>query len=198
MNEHRLIEQVLACLEQMADRCATAGELDPQLARDAVWFLRTFADRCHHGKEEAQLFPMMESRGFSTDAGPTAVMRVEHNEGRDLVGRIEQAIEGAAGGDRHAVESFVHSSRAFVELLRAHIEKEDHCLFPMADQALSHDERDTLRKLFEKVDDHEIGQDAIEKCHRMANDMADRLGVPRARLQSETTPVDATDGEKAP
>ena len=69
-----MIEQVLDCLEQMANQCERAGRLDPGPARDAVTFFRAFADRCHHGKEEQQLFPMLEDRGFSPEAGPTAVM----------------------------------------------------------------------------------------------------------------------------
>jgi hemerythrin-like domain-containing protein len=180
MDEHRLIEQVLSCLERMAGRCESDGELDPELARDAVWFLRTYADRCHHGKEEAELFPLMETRGLSPDAGPTAVMRAEHVEGRKLVGSIRDAIDGAAGGDEQARRTFVRSSLEFVGLLRAHIQKEDHCLFPAADQMLTDQDRDALGQRFDQVDLSEIGRDVIQQCRQTANALADRLGVPRA------------------
>lgn len=179
MDEHRLIEQVLSCLERMAERCRSNGELDAQAARDAVWFLRTYADRCHHGKEEAELFPLMETRGLSPDAGPTAVMRAEHVEGRRLVGSIRDSIEGAATGDEQARRTFVHSALEFVALLRAHIQKEDHCLFPAADQMLNEEDREALGQRFDQVDADEIGRDVIQQCRQTADALADRLGVPR-------------------
>ena len=64
IHEHRIIEQVLACLERITEKFTLAGRLDPQPARDAVAFFRNFADRCHHGKEEAHLFPAMEAAGL--------------------------------------------------------------------------------------------------------------------------------------
>ena len=69
-NEHRVIEQVLDCLDKIADRCETDGRLDAESAREAVDFFRNFADRCHHGKEEAELFPLMHARGFPQEGGP--------------------------------------------------------------------------------------------------------------------------------
>jgi hemerythrin-like domain-containing protein len=186
MNEHRLIEVMLGCLEAMAERCAGTGELDRKAAADAVWFLRTFADRCHHGKEEAELFPLMEERAFSQGSGPTAVMRIEHDEGRQLLDRIEQSIDGAAKGDEAAAESFTLNSHKFVEHLREHIKKEDHCLFPMAEQFLSGEDRQTLEQRFNTIDSREVGQEIIDKCHRMAHAMAERFGVPQAVLETES------------
>lgn len=81
-NEHRVIEQVLDCLERMVEECRTSNSLEAQPARDAVRFFHTFADRCHHGKEEVHLFPAMEAKGFSRAEGPVGVMLREHEAGR--------------------------------------------------------------------------------------------------------------------
>ena len=64
MDEHRVIEQVLNCLEKIIEQATAAGRLEEEPAREALDFFRTFADRCHHGKEEAHLFPLMQTRGF--------------------------------------------------------------------------------------------------------------------------------------
>ncbi len=61
--EHRVIEQVLDCLEKMIQQSVGDGRLNGHAARQAVDFFRGFADRCHHGKEETHLFPAMESKG---------------------------------------------------------------------------------------------------------------------------------------
>lgn len=63
--EHRVIEQVLECLEAMASEAEAAGRLDGAAARQAVDFFQNFADRCHHGKEESHLFPMLERQGIA-------------------------------------------------------------------------------------------------------------------------------------
>src|SRR5262245_578365 len=68
--EHRVIEQVLDCLQRIGENAASSGTLDMDSARAALRVLRTFADRCHHGKEEERLFPMLAKRGLPTHVGP--------------------------------------------------------------------------------------------------------------------------------
>ncbi len=106
-------------------------------------------------------------------------MRAEHVEGRRLVGSIRDSIDGAAGGNEQAGRTFVQRALELVALLRAHIQKEDHCLFPAAEQMLNEDDREALGRRFEQVDSDEIGRDVIEQCRRTADALADRLGVPR-------------------
>ena len=79
MNEHRVIEQVIGCLEKMAENCATGGVLDADDAADAIDFIRNFADKCHHMKEEDQLFVKMVEKGFPKEMGPIAVMLMDHD-----------------------------------------------------------------------------------------------------------------------
>ena len=57
--EHRIIEQVLSCLEKLVEQARSGGGLDRSAASRAIEFFRTFADGCHHRKEDDFLFPMM-------------------------------------------------------------------------------------------------------------------------------------------
>jgi len=185
MDEHRVIETVLDCLEAMAARCAEGGSLDAQSAREAVDFFRGFADRCHHGKEEAELFPAMEARGFPADQGPTAVMRAEHAEGRRLLAEIERAIDGAAAPEPRASRAFAESSLRYTALLREHIQKEDHCLFPMADGALTNEDQAALLARFERVEQQDLGVAAHVRYLGLADALAARFGVRRQRATAE-------------
>jgi len=180
-NEHRVIEQVLDCLDKIADRCETDGRLDAESAREAVDFFRNFADRCHHGKEEVELFPLMHARGFPQEGGPVGVMRIEHDQGRAFVRGMEAAIEGAAAGNATDCRDYLKNARGFAGMLREHIKKEDHCLFPMADNALTEDDQLELRKSFERVDGEEIGPEAHARYLSLADTLADRYGVPKGR-----------------
>ena len=92
MTEHRVIEQVLSVLEVMARRAEQMELLDAAAAGETLDFFRTFADGCHHGKEEGQLFPRLEARGLPREGGPTGVMMHEHQLGRDLLGRMAAAV----------------------------------------------------------------------------------------------------------
>jgi hemerythrin-like domain-containing protein len=139
MNEHRTIERVLDALGAFADETRRRGSTDaPELAR-FVTFLREFADAHHHHKEEDVLFEAMIDHGFPREAGPVAVMLHEHVQGRALVGVL--AEKGAAAGpwsdeDRQDIADAAHG---FADLLRAHIQKEDRILYPMAEQRLPPD-----------------------------------------------------------
>ena len=137
MNEHRVIEQVLSCLEKILERCHAEGRLDRESARQALDFFRAFADRGHHGKEEIQLFPLLENRGMGSPCGPLAVMRREHELGRLYVQGMEGAVEGASAGEPESVQWFTQHGQSYIRLLREHIGKEDHCLFTRADQSLT-------------------------------------------------------------
>ena len=178
--EHRVIEQVLNCLEKMLAGAQKTGRLEKQPALDAVAFFRTFADQCHHGKEEAHLFPALEAHGFQREGGPTGVMRQEHEIGRQCVRGMAESIEQAAAGDRPALQRFIENGRGYLELLRQHIQKEDHCLFAMADQALDAANQEKLSAAFAKVEQEEMGADTHEKFLKIADALADRFGVSRA------------------
>lgn len=185
-HEHRVIEQVLNCLETMADRYEQQGMLDASDAQSAIEFFRSFADQCHHGKEEAHLFPAMEAKGFSRTSGPTGVMLHEHEQGRALIRGLAAAIGAMAAGDAAAGAQFVASARGYIDLLRQHIHKEDHCLFGMANQALTEADQQQLREAFAKVESEHMGLGTHERYLRLANDLADRYGV--ARAVPETAP----------
>jgi len=65
--------------------------------------------------------------------------------------------------------------RSYVQLLRAHINKENAVLFPMADQMLSPESQKELIEAFEIVESDEIGEGVHEKYHKLANELADKI-----------------------
>lgn len=177
MQEHRVIEQVLDCLEAMAQRAQSDEQLDQESANLAIDFFANFADRCHHHKEEDCLFPMLEQKGFSREQGPTAVMVHEHEVGRQHVRGMKKAIEALSEGDSSATTDFVTHALAFVSLLREHIQKEDHCLFQMADQSLTEQEQTQLMESFANVEHDDMGPGTHEKYLDIAAQLAKKYGI---------------------
>ncbi|HVN86895.1 MAG TPA: hemerythrin domain-containing protein [Candidatus Binatia bacterium] len=84
----------------------------------------------HFDLEEQALFPVL-ARHIGSDSGPLAVMNAEHARFRELLADLCAAVraDDSAAQHAHAIE--------LIELLRAHIAKEDHVLFPMAQRLLS-------------------------------------------------------------
>lgn len=178
--EHRVIEQVLECLEQMAAQADASGRLDGVAARQALDFFRNFADRCHHGKEEDELFPRMESRGVAHESGPIGRMLYEHDHCRELLQAIADAIPGAEAGQAPLLNRFVDQARRYVAWLRDHIAKEDNVLFPLADRILTMRDQQELGQSFVRVESEEMGAGTHEKYLALANALADRFHVTRA------------------
>jgi hemerythrin-like domain-containing protein len=127
--EHQLILEVASVLERLLD----ADSDDYDALEECVTFFRLFADACHHGKEEDLLFPALEDHGMPADSGPIAVMLYEHGIGRQFVGRMAEALPGMRAGDAAAAGEVAEGGRGFIDLIRAHIGKEDGILFQMAD-----------------------------------------------------------------
>jgi hemerythrin-like domain-containing protein len=188
MQEHRTIEQVILCLEEMADRCEAGQRLDSASAGEALDFFRVFADRCHHGKEEDLLFPLMESKGFSREHGPTGVMLDEHQQGRRHIRAMSEALERISSGDIGAQGPFIEHARRYAELLRQHIFKEDHCLFPMAEQVLSETDQSALSQSFSKAEREELGLEVHKKYVAIADRLAERFGKMKPASAAQPLP----------
>jgi hemerythrin-like domain-containing protein len=177
--EHRVIEQMLDCLERLARDSVEQSRIDVDVARQMIQFFRSFADGCHHAKEEAHLFPLMEAHGFQRQGGPTGVMMREHEEGRSLLRAMESALDSPTQTSSLVAE-FANSARAFLQLLRDHIHKEEHCLFVMADVALTQPEQQGLVEAFDHIEQDDLEPGAHEKFLRLANDLSEHFGLARS------------------
>lgn len=170
MAEHDLILQALDALEKKAGALQAGAAPDRAYFEKAVEFLRGFADKCHHGKEEHLLFKRMTERGFPVQTGPIAVMLSEHEAGRAFI----RGIAGAAarfGSDPAAAKQLVENARGYVDLLRAHIDKENNVLFPMADRALGPEDHAYLSEEFERFEAEETGAGVHEAMLKLLDEL---------------------------
>jgi len=154
--EHELILEALDALEKKVAAVRAGAAPDRAYFEKVVAFLREFADKCHHGKEENLLFKRMAERGFPVQSGPIAVMLSEHDAGRAYIRGI---ADGAAklGTDPAATNQIAENARGYIDLLRAHIGKENNVLFPMADRALTPEDQAHLAREFERFEAEETG-----------------------------------------
>ena len=175
--EHRAIERMLAVMEVAAQRLEAGQPVRPGLLREAVDFVRNFADKNHHGKEEANLFPRLEERGVPKEGGPLGMMLHEHDQGRAFIQAIDGAIEGYESGDDAAAKVIAENMRGFIQLLTEHIWKEENVLFQMADQVLTEDDQKDLRERFERVDAEVLGPEEFKRYVDLVGRAEQELGA---------------------
>jgi len=176
--EHQVIEKVLNTLEAFALKLERGEEVNVGILEKSIDFIRTFADRCHHGKEEDRLFQLMARQGFSRNSGPIAVMLQEHDLGRSFVKAMADAIEKYKDGDASSKRDIAENAREYTNLLRQHIYKEDNVLYPLADGTLLEKDQKNLLEEFEEFERKEIGIGVHEKYHRLAEELEIEAGQP--------------------
>jgi iron-sulfur cluster repair protein YtfE (RIC family) len=122
-DDHRHCDDLFAD----AEAAANAGDV----AKAAACFA-TFVEamEAHLGGEEAILFPEFEAATGMTHGGPTAVMRMEHEQMRALLSRMQSAIGG------NDLDDFLGLGETLNILIQQHNMKEEQMLYPMCDRAL--------------------------------------------------------------
>ena len=96
-SEHRFIQKVVAASAILADQLAAGVDLDIEVLLGIVEFMRTYADRCHHGKEEDLLFPALERRGVPMRGCPVGALLGEHKLGRTAAMRAHSSRHSGQG-----------------------------------------------------------------------------------------------------
>ncbi len=166
-DEHEGIKVALSVLEHMANEIEAGRPLNLDDLEQIIDFLKTFADRCHHGKEEDLLFPALERAGIQRNNGPIGVMLTEHAHGREYINAMTDALAGLRAGDHQAQTAFAAAARGYAQLLGDHIEKENTVLFVMAEQHLTPEEHAELSKGFEQIEQERIGPGVHERYHAL-------------------------------
>ncbi|MFO7577093.1 MAG: hemerythrin domain-containing protein [Pelovirga sp.] len=141
VSEHRLILRMIALLEGNVALLEQGRFENWDFFHDAVDFIRNYADRFHHAKEEDVLFAALIKNGMPEKQSPIEAMHIEHDQGRAFVRAMATAAGKARAGESGQVPVIVENARGYIELLRGHIDKEDKILYPLAERILPEEMR---------------------------------------------------------
>ena len=133
MIEHRLIERMLSLIRDSLAEIETKHSIDPEFVDTAVDFIRMYADRTHHGKEEDILFRDLSKRSLSPeDRRLMQELIDEHVFGRQTTRALVEATTRYRNGDQSALADITNCLGILAEFYPGHIEKEDKHFFPAA------------------------------------------------------------------
>ena len=144
VNEHRLILRMIALLERKAPKTADGSYINWQFYLDGIDFIRQYADRFHHAKEENILFKALIDNGMPKEHSPVAAMLMEHDQGRSYVRAMETAVLEAQLGHEDTYQEIADNALGYAALLRDHIDKEDDILYPLAERVLPESVRPSI------------------------------------------------------
>lgn len=158
MIEHRLIERMLTLMQREFQRITDNVAVDPEFAFvDAVFidtavdFLRTYADRCHHGKEEEILFAALQKKDLAAEHRQTMEELIqEHAWSRETTTALVKAKEDFLLGQEAALDQLLENLGKLVEFYPGHIDKEDrHFFAPCMDYFSDAEKAELLQAMYD-------------------------------------------------
>lgn len=172
-NEHQCIENVIKALGRTAAEVQEGRSPDLEMLRAAVEFLRIYADRLHHLKEEALLFPMLQNRGIASqdEENPFGKLNYDHERGRSLVRALEDNIADCDREWPGASDALVGTLNGICTLFVDHEQNEKETLIPIADKILTDADKRELEGKFGWID-QSIGTDVITRLREFSESVS--------------------------
>jgi hemerythrin-like domain-containing protein len=173
MSEHRLIERMIRLMVKEVVVISETGRLDVAFVSATTDFLRTYADRCHHGKEEGILFREL-SRKHLQEKDKTAMRGLieDHIYARKTVTNLKRAADGHASDNLGSIDEASKLIKDLTELYPRHIEKEDKQFFRPSMEYFSAAEQQNMLQEFWDFDEkmiHNVYSKIVEDLEENAH-----------------------------
>jgi hemerythrin-like domain-containing protein len=185
MLEHRLIERMIKAIMADIQRMGEAGEMDHAFIDLTIDFVKTYADRCHHGKEEDILFRLLSEKNISgPDRRAMEELIEDHVRSREMTNRLIEARKryvagGNAGGSE--IRSIMNELVAFYP---GHIEREDrHFFIPCMEYFTPHEQDDMFEAFaeFDRKVIHEKYRSVVERIEGHGKEQSGHPGENRQK-----------------
>ena len=159
MIEHRLIERMITIIQNRLTLAEKTQKIDPLFIDQAVDFIRTYADRTHHGKEEDILFRDLKNKDLSdVDRRVMNELIEEHVFARSTTKALVAANTRYRNNDVSALGDIATCMQTLVNFYPIHIEKEDKVFFPAS------------RAYFSEAEDQEMLREFLDFDQKMIHE----------------------------
>ena len=153
MIEHRLIEKMLNLTNKELELIKKNKKVNIIFIDTIVDFIRIYADRTHHGKEEDILFKELENKKLNdTDKKGMKELIDEHILARQTVKELVDATKKYTDGDYKSIDIIIEKLTFLINFYPEHINKEDKVFFPDTEKYFSEEELDKMLNDFWEFD----------------------------------------------
>ena len=151
MKEHRLIEKMILLMEKEIEKMKKFLKANPLFIDIAVDFIRMYADRTHHGKEEDILFRELEKKALSPNHSRIMEELVEeHIWARNTVAKLVDTKNQYLKGNIELLNDIINHLTELTEFYPKHIEKEDkHFFIPVMKYFTKEEQYKMLQEFWE-------------------------------------------------
>jgi hemerythrin-like domain-containing protein len=157
MIEHRLIERLINLMDSQAVKIEKENKIDLDFLAFAIDFLRTYADKCHHGKEEDILFKTLEQKSLSAEHREMIKdLLHDHIRSRKMVAALSESKDKCLQGEKLALKDITGLIQGLVQLYCRHIRKEDKDFFLPMMGYLNQQEQSKMLRDFQDFDQNFI------------------------------------------
>lgn len=174
-HEHEAILDLLEAVEGIVTYIESEGAVPTDDLERVLLVVTEFADRCHHAKEEAVLFPVLSEASPQRGAELARRLTSDHKAMRKLVGTIRDLLPKADDAEVRA--QLAKNLATYPRLLREHIRIENEALLAEVDASLSSEEQERVARAFERVEAEEIGPGKHEEYHEIIHRLVDRYAA---------------------
>jgi hemerythrin-like domain-containing protein len=135
MAEHRLIERLVSVVIKQSDRIQQDKLADIEFVDNCIDFIETYADMCHHGKEEKILFRELKTKKLSDKHDKIlSELIIDHNTVRELAQKLldvrNSYFNSASEAEKQIYAFEIYENlKQLTGLYPAHIKKEEMKLF---------------------------------------------------------------------
>ena len=137
VEEHKYIKRMLTVMRKYCYKVMKGEQVQYGDFFKMIDFVRNYADKHHHGKEEKLLFDrMMNELGRPAEMLVRHGMLVEHDLGRLHMQELEAALKKVMDGDDEARLDVIANAISYTHLLNRHIDKEDGVVYKYAQNNL--------------------------------------------------------------
>ncbi len=169
MMEHRIIEKMISIIDKEIKFLDSGGRLDSRFIDTAVDFIRTYADRTHHGKEEDILFRDCSNKSMTEqDSKMMNELVEEHKYARKTVKALIEAKEKYEEGDESQKPIIIAHLKVLVNFYPVHIQKEDEIFFPDTERYFSINELNQMLDEFFRFDQKMIHEKYLSVVQKYA------------------------------
>jgi len=173
VQEHRIIERMVPPIKKNIARMKETNEVNPNFIDVTVDFIRTYADHCHHGKEEGVLFRELAKKSLSEEHAATMRELIEeHVYARKTTRNLESAKDRFINGNPETLKDVRKFLTDLAEFYPKHIEKEDTKFFYPVMAYFTPQEQETMLQEFYDFDRkliHEKYTKTIAEMEKMAS-----------------------------
>ncbi|MFV0379817.1 MAG: hemerythrin domain-containing protein [Anaerorhabdus sp.] len=173
VKEHDYILEVIKVVRNACCKIVENEEVCIEDFKDVITFVREYADKHHHGKEEEVLFrDMVNELGSAAKKLVQNGMLVEHDLGRYYIAQLEKALD-AYSNDKSSINklNIIANAMAWADLLERHIEKENQVVYNFAIRNFSDEKKNAIDNEVDQLESKATESGIQEKSLLIVNEL---------------------------